>query len=597
MRVGTWQEAREIIVLTSSRTFTGTSGPDRTRNTATLQWTWGLPFVLHGTGCQALIENFEDTRVGHTNDHFVTFDWPTGWDTGNQFVYGTAGNGYITSPQNIKARFLPINPVLTVDDNCNWSLDLDEIQLQVDDDGMGYVTVYTIPGTSFPISGSGFDYRYNKTHLEATAAYLVAFIPAGPPTCNATYAGQPVYDYQVLSSVNGGYEHKTGGIYIQDDISLYSSSQPNECASDCVATEVPATSVSGLSNDVTIEVFTRQPETKSTDTDIEVCPSVGCIRSRLLKTWGIVEEYIEHSTSVGIVGRDWPINSLRKQTSENCNIFDPPITTDTSEFPTVVTYCEETREASYSIGTKNCQQVLVNTCLCTPPAGPIDPDPNPLFCSHESSTILSWPTAPSCGGSKHPDCVHFKPTNEFVWAKEIGTDIYVYKSQFRIPVSGYITSSKVTSSGINTRPALFIATNGIFYVSYELSDNIVYRFSTDFGKTWSSESTLFTGCYQPRHAIGQNSERVHIAFKYDSGTSGPGKIRVVSVNAGGVASTESNALDSTGTPIAASDKGHDISFSGDRTGAWLMDLYKDGDADLSHWVSHDFGLTWTEVTI
>lgn len=220
------------------------------------------------------------------------------------------------------------------------------------------------------------------------------------------------------------------------------------------------------------------------------------------------------------------------------------------------------------------------------------------FCIYHGSAEILWPVEPPCiSPYRTPDNIHFVHTGEYVWAYIKDDDVYVSRSQFPIPKSGYVIETQATSTADCDRPALWITPNGITYIAYDRTDgSTYYKFSTDYCKTWSDETLMFTDCIHPRIAVGTNGELLKSAFKYNAGTSGPGKIRVICVSPGKDIVAETNALLWDGAANLAfdvEDSGFDITFQG---GRFLLICKFDGASVLSILSSLDFGSTYKDIT-
>lgn len=224
------------------------------------------------------------------------------------------------------------------------------------------------------------------------------------------------------------------------------------------------------------------------------------------------------------------------------------------------------------------------------------PDMYDSICLYKVREELYWLT-PRCGVTNdgYCDATHKFSSNRYYYAYTKAGNIYVDKSIFSVPFN--ISPVQVTSSGTSSEPTLCIATNDVLWLVYNTGTTTVYRRSTDHGYTWSGETTLFTGNPKfARIATSVNGTILFAAFKYITGSSGPGKIYVISYGPGDSSlPTAVVAKNESGSDIEVEDTQFDISYSNDQNGRWLLFCKRSGDTDLSHFASADHGITWRKI--
>lgn len=495
----------------------------------------------------------------------------------------------------ITVREVWTNALLTVDAACNWTFEAEQLDIYVTIGGGSETLWKTI--TNLSDGGIDFAKDDNKQAWTNLTASISPAFPTGGGTVECAVGGianEEEFVIDVITTIDLGYRISDllGG-WTHDAVEFKDSGQ-NALACDCSIDLPNVTYVDSYDVSATMALHYERQATLITPIVCN-CPNGGSITNNGYRIdW---DGYIKGCDLGSIIPSNAAIYDHVITRYAKCNSSESTeIITGTEPGPT--TYGDLRQIINENFETdKYCSDSVLSTCVLDPGEDPPEcPLPDDVTCFYSAYTLYQLVTPLCAAESRHPDNVHFVHTKEYVWAKEVDTDIWVFKSQFSIPVIGFTTGVKVTSTGTNTRPALFLDPRGIFYVSYEVGGNIVYRFSTDFCLTWSDEITLFTSCQQPRVAVGPNGERLYAAFKYDSGSSGPGKIRVVSRSAGGELTAEANALNTSGTAISFADDGFDISFSDDNHGAWTLIAYKDGETDVTIWASNDFGLTWIEVS-
>ena len=251
--------------------------------------------------------------------------------------------------------------------------------------------------------------------------------------------------------------------------------------------------------------------------------------------------------------------------------------------------------------TKICTE-LIQSAVCTWPLGEeafedwcFDPGSDTWCCWIVHKNYL-WKPKNQCSDGTEPSNIHFHGVGEsaYYFALTKSNNIFVYSSQFYLPVPQYLTTSQVTASGNCNRPNIAVSPSNIVYVIYEKASNCVQRLSVDQGRTWYSEETMFTGAKNPHVSISPTGDRLYSAFSYVSGSSGPGYIKVLHIDAGKTTGTEDNAQNTTGADIQIKDEGFDISYS--PQGMWIAVWKIEGETDISHWFSTDEGYTWKRFT-
>lgn len=115
------------------------------------------------------------------------------------------------------------------------------------------------------------------------------------------------------------------------------------------------------------------------------------------------------------------------------------------------------------------------------------------------------------------------------------------------------------------------------------------QFSDDGGKTWSTPTDMgITNGRFPTGASSEYGDQIEAAFVHDSGTSGPGTIKVVKRSSGDTAfSSPITVKDDAGSPIAFDDQSFGILFSHDSASRVILTAVVDGETESSSWWSTD----------
>lgn len=125
-----------------------------------------------------------------------------------------------------------------------------------------------------------------------------------------------------------------------------------------------------------------------------------------------------------------------------------------------------------------------------------------------------------------------------------------------------------------------------------------YAETYDEGTTWSTPVALVTGGHYPRVAS-SDLGTCYAALVYNSGSSGPGKIKAKFRGRDDVLSSLFTFKDSTGTDIAVADDSFDLTYAPASWAPWVLHCRIDGETDTSEWYSTDVspsGATFTRVT-
>lgn len=127
------------------------------------------------------------------------------------------------------------------------------------------------------------------------------------------------------------------------------------------------------------------------------------------------------------------------------------------------------------------------------------------------------------------------------------------------------------------------------------TDGKVYE-TYDDGEGYSSVATVITGDPINLHVLvtkhDQPGTRIVTGFKYDSGSSGPGKVFRAVKGPGESSYSTAAAIENSSGALSFSDARHCISEGPDGTLVLVGKL--DGETVAKDWYSHDLGATWTE---
>ena len=129
--------------------------------------------------------------------------------------------------------------------------------------------------------------------------------------------------------------------------------------------------------------------------------------------------------------------------------------------------------------------------------------------------------------------------------------------------------------------------SGLLTLVYTRGGNVCIRVSNDRGESFRSETVIMAGGILNRIHSSPLGDRILATFKYDSGTSGPGKIYVSKKLRGDTSwSTPTAIVNSSGVALSVADNGFDFSY-GHANGRWVLSAVKYGGTDPTTFASFD----------
>lgn len=512
----------------------------------------------------------------------------------------TLGASFVTD--YLFLRF--VNDQLTVTDCDAWSRACDAVELwQVDGGGTETEILFSgdslLPASGGPYtwSGTGYDARLNVTTANA---YAVAI----PLSFNNVGCGP---DYE--SYLNLGYFQAKAGWRWYDSATLTRHGETisvpviaTEPRDDCDCTGGQGTLSGTDSWTVSLNntgdriqlIYTAEPKSCLVCYFDVRTGELHCDTLVIDPANHIVYSYEARIVGISIQATTANLKRLRRYVYNRCSdtgILTGPVNeygpTDTEE---LVTRCETYVYTRRFEDEEWCG-------AAPPPYSEIECAP-PINCSWERSASITWTEDPGCGGDSYKDPHNIISTNDEYWQAMVNRfgDVYVDRSEFPVPNSG-MTRKQVTTSADCSHPRLveWIAQRKIIVVYQRGSGGVYYRVCTNLNASWSSEVSLFSGSPIKPFVIRDDEGNIYVfAFKYDAGTSGPGKIYMVRMATGETSfSSEVAIKDTTGTALSVADTGY---------GAWglpkenarrpLIVLNISGESDVSIWASHNYCKNW-----
>ncbi len=240
-------------------------------------------------------------------------------------------------------------------------------------------------------------------------------------------------------------------------------------------------------------------------------------------------------------------------------------------------------------------------CILEPPGAPtamdpcVDNDDSGCIFHARSSLVLDGPCADS---TKEPFCFAFTPMHWFEEVYNCDGDIIFAHWKKPIPTGDIEYMSKVVTGGNNSHPRLFADQFARRYCVYARNASgtlsTLLKTSDDDGRTWRTEETTFT---MAKYPDGMYDEAYRFtllaAFKYVSGSSGPGNIWVqVKPPNSATFGSEYTVKDETGTPLVVADTSFKFTAPPAPSAPWVLVCVIDGETERSYWMSVDFGVSW-----
>ncbi len=146
------------------------------------------------------------------------------------------------------------------------------------------------------------------------------------------------------------------------------------------------------------------------------------------------------------------------------------------------------------------------------------------------------------------------------------------------------------------RPTLHgLGSTSPVWALWERAGSVMQAKSLDDGRSWSEPVTIMAGAFPTGNQSG-SGWRVLACLVYDSGTSGPGKIRIRRQGPGQASPGAAFfAKDQTTADIKVEDGTFHVFPANDSTDTWILSAIPEGETDPAEWRSLDDGLTWKRV--
>jgi hypothetical protein len=186
-------------------------------------------------------------------------------------------------------------------------------------------------------------------------------------------------------------------------------------------------------------------------------------------------------------------------------------------------------------------------------------------------------------------------SGKFYRAEVRDTGIVVRRSRTFKPLGSWAEESEIGIAGV-IRPVLFGGGKSErVWVAFENEGDVLWCFSNDDGRTWSEPVSVMAGNY-PTGNSSQSGWKILASLVFDTGDSGPGKIRLRRQSPGSATlATAYFAKDETAADIKVEEGTFHLFPANNSQDAWILTAVPEGETDPAEWISRDDGLTWKRV--
>jgi hypothetical protein len=180
------------------------------------------------------------------------------------------------------------------------------------------------------------------------------------------------------------------------------------------------------------------------------------------------------------------------------------------------------------------------------------------------------------------------PFGHYWRADVVGGRIRVSRSPVAIPP---FDGSALVTSGTDSSPSLaWSASIGELWLAWVRGTELRVAVSRDRGRTFGGETVMAAQARSPRVFGSRSGWRVLAWFWHNSGTSGPGRIRIR------VAPPRGDMAAAITLPFDVEDVGLDGSIGDHALDPWILTAVPEGETAPAEWMSNDRGATWRRIT-
>ena len=449
-------------------------------------------------------------------------------------------------------------------------------------------------------SGTNYDPRLNQQFLSVGGGANILVVPTWAECDTA------IHETSVAGSLSGGFRYKPAGVWTEPLINLDAQTPPTISGCNCALAVLNVTSSvdpptvyrNNLSFDGGVTVYGTDLGTTNCTCEFGGGSEPFLHFTRTLRAYG-------RAASLTNCPEDAEIFNTHRKRAARCYDYEdvPPIPDWTEVESTtleVTTYAPYYVSANNMVGTSHCWDHAQPIPICP---GVHEGDdwicdgPAPTWCFDERYAQLDWPTKPDCGSViGNPWTVCDDRGRYHKLTIEDGNAVYRRSKDSR---GAFEIDRQITSDGIDVRGRMAWDSNtqrimALIERPVTGTEKIYETHSDDDGYSWSSLVLAFNSAYQPDcdWSKGQGAQ-VRGAFRYDSGTSGPGTIVAQFRDAGDTSfSGEFTLKDASNVNLSVTDKGFHICLMDDGARVANLCCVIQGETASSDWYSTDDCRTW-----
>ncbi len=199
-------------------------------------------------------------------------------------------------------------------------------------------------------------------------------------------------------------------------------------------------------------------------------------------------------------------------------------------------------------------------------------------------------------GFGNPWCLHSK-IGQYHRVSVKDGDVWHHRASFSAPFGGFEKDGTVTASADCSHPRLVEDARNVLYLFYIRSGSgLYYRPSFDEGQTWGDETLLIASAYFATVATDPLGTILAFGFVYNSGTSGPGKIKMRRRGPGDSSFSSAVNVKSEGVDLQFEPDTFHVSYDNQGPGRWIAVWKISGETDVTEWESVDDGASFKQVT-
>lgn len=459
------------------------------------------------------------------------------------------------------------------------------------------VLIYT--GGANAGGGTGYDHRYNRCRLYASTEYDPSMV-CNPASCpGATLTIWPT------SRLVGGYQRDTGSGWFGDGVlidptgfttPLSIPTCPGACT--CFPT---APAITGTDS-YAVEVYGERKYLSTAATRSHDCYCKDGSFGGSVTEYQVDEDTYDDSTWVHVVGEEHGIRRRVIIQRSCCNCVCPAYTDaecriTTTTTPSSKTYCESYRSSTGWKDTVYCWSGMV---ICPEPPGGGDGagrcgQSDDIFCAFDAYVHVYWPDD-TCGESSSGPHNSRDKLGRYTRTAVRDGQLWLLRADSGSPREGWdletLWGENISQARTMWRPDLTLR-----LIYRDSSDGHVYwSRSTDDGVSFEDPELLFMSAHYPEPMQNGLGWEVFAVFKYDSGSSGPGKIFLrVQPPDENIPGAEFSVKDAAGVPIAFAADSFGIEAPPNGPSRWVLTAMADGATEPGEWESTDEGVSWEPV--